>query len=310
MRQVLRWWHTHIQRNNNMKDVKVITPEDLGDGIVWNDQTQKYEAVSQVFFTEREATVDLMINGMQLLFREVANSNRTMVVTGVNYNNVWYGDAPDNEQATNPFTGQPISAPEPLSNVFLRQDDLTNYVIKGENGSWSDTIPVATNLQQPQRIVKYEPTTANRPPNSNYGVAVSWSSKGTFAKEAGNWVPTLAFDTMQRLYHTQSINGTNDVWVCIPTATFSEHTVKFSSTMPSAGAAMVLSVPTGVVVHRNKLTNLRMRVDLTSSSIMFQGKLEAVIDSSSNITGIKFVNDSSFNIPSGRPLTIFMSYER
>lgn len=28
-----------------MKDVKVITPKDLGDGIVWNDQTQKYEAI-------------------------------------------------------------------------------------------------------------------------------------------------------------------------------------------------------------------------------------------------------------------------
>lgn len=156
MRQALRWWHTHIQRNNNMKDVKVITPEDLGDGIVWNAQTQKYEAISQVFFTEREATVDLMINGMQLLFREVANSNRVMVVTGVNFNNKWYGDAPDNEQATNPFTGQPISAPVPLDNLFLRKTDLDNKTVvinqddKVESIAGKDTglvtIPTTTNV--------------------------------------------------------------------------------------------------------------------------------------------------------------------
>lgn len=187
---------------------------------------------------------------------------------------------------------------------------LNDYVVKGSNGSWADTVPIATNLQQPQRIVRYEPTTTNRPPNSNYGVAVSWSSTGNFTKTAGNWIPTLAFDTMQRLYHTQSINGANDTWVCIPTASFTYHTIRFSSTMPAQGSAMVLSVPTGVSVHRNKLTDLRMRVDLASSSIIFLGKLEAVIDSNSIITGIKFTNDTAFAIPSGRPFTIFMSYER
>ena len=44
-----------------MKDVKVITPKDLGDGIVWNNQTKKYEAVKiykDLIVTHGVLTVD------------------------------------------------------------------------------------------------------------------------------------------------------------------------------------------------------------------------------------------------------------
>lgn len=187
--------------------------------------------------------------------------------------------------------------------------DLSNYVQRGQNGSWGDTIPVSSDLHIPQRLVAYDASTKNKPFNSRYGTAISFSSNGNLTKARQNWISTLAFGTDQRIFYTQSINAGQDNWVAIPTATFSEHTVNFSSTTPAAGASTVVNVPTGVVVHRHKLTNLRMRVDLPNSSIMFQGKLEAVIDSRSNITGIEFTNDSAFNIPRGRPLTIFMSYE-
>lgn len=116
-----------------MKDAKVVTPSDMGDGIAWSETNKKFEAISQVFFTEREATVDLMINGVQLLFREVANSNRTMLATGVKFNDMWYGDAPDDTPATNPFTGQAISKPVPLTNnSFLQKTDLDEYQKKSD----------------------------------------------------------------------------------------------------------------------------------------------------------------------------------
>ena len=44
-----------------MKDVKVVTPKDLGDGIVWNNQTQKYEAIKiykDLIVTHGVLTVD------------------------------------------------------------------------------------------------------------------------------------------------------------------------------------------------------------------------------------------------------------
>lgn len=122
-----------------MVDKRIVTPDDLGDGIFWNENTKKYEAISQISFTEREATVNLAINDMRLLFREVANSNRLMVATGINYNNVWYGDAPDNEQATNPFTNQPVSSLEPLSNLVLKSTDVDGSTIIVDNGKLTAT---------------------------------------------------------------------------------------------------------------------------------------------------------------------------
>lgn len=97
-----------------MTDIKVVTPDDMGASLA-PDAEGKYQAISQVAFTEREATVDLLINGIQLLFRELANGNRDMVCTGVKYNDAWYGDAPDNEHAQNPFTGKAILAPKPVA---------------------------------------------------------------------------------------------------------------------------------------------------------------------------------------------------
>lgn len=84
-----------------MIDIKLITPDDLGEGIEYNPATKKFEP--KVIFTDREATVPLYLNGIELLFRQLANSNRAMVMTGIKYNGTWWGDAPDDEPFVDPF---------------------------------------------------------------------------------------------------------------------------------------------------------------------------------------------------------------
>lgn len=61
------------------------------------------DGAGQVVFTEREATVDLQYNGIQFIFRQVANANRPMLMTGILYQGTWYGDSPDDEVFVNPF---------------------------------------------------------------------------------------------------------------------------------------------------------------------------------------------------------------
>ena len=78
-----------------MIDLKIVTPDDLGEGIEWNEQTQKYEA--KLLFTAREVTAEIPINGITFLYRQLKNANRSMVCTGIRFDGVWYGDAPDDE---------------------------------------------------------------------------------------------------------------------------------------------------------------------------------------------------------------------
>lgn len=93
-----------------MSDKRIVTPEDLGDGIVWNDATQKYEA--SLLFTDREVEANIPFNGIAFMFRQLKNANRLMVCTGIKLDGVWYGDAPDNYPFQNPFTGQ-LTSQEP-----------------------------------------------------------------------------------------------------------------------------------------------------------------------------------------------------
>ena len=96
--------------------ISLVTHQDMGESLQIKENG-KFEAVSQVFFTDREATVDLQLNGMQLIFRELANGNRPMLCTGVLYQGTWYVDAPDADPATNPFTGSPVLEPKPMVNT-------------------------------------------------------------------------------------------------------------------------------------------------------------------------------------------------
>lgn len=301
-----------------MKDVKIITPEDMGESLSLDPNTKKYEAISQIAFTEREATVDLLVNGIQLLFREVANSNRPMVVTGVLYEGKWYGDSPDNLPADNPFTGQPVTELQPLTNKsFATKDDLAefatkaaleNYVRKGRNGSWGDTIPVTADLFIPQRLVSYAPSTKNKPLNSNYGSAISFSNKGSLNKASQNWITTLAFGTDQRIFYTQSINAGQDDWLAIPTSTVSLHTIKLTGTMPAVDAE--LTIPVTGMGNRDRVASIRMRFDLANTSLCMDCPVEIISDNAKRITGLKFTNAASYDIPQGRPFAMFVTIER
>lgn len=124
-----------------MADIKVVTPDDMGKSITLSG-AGKYEAISQVAFTEREATVDLPINGMKLIFRELANSNRDMVCTGIKYQGAWYGDAPDTETAQNPFTGAAVLQPQPITQSGLTWTDVDGTtVVRNAQGKLSSQQP-------------------------------------------------------------------------------------------------------------------------------------------------------------------------
>ena len=84
-----------------MKNVKIVTPDDLGEGIEWNEDTQKYEA--ELLFTDRTVQANIPINDMSFLFRQLKNANRVMVCTGIFMGGKWYGDAPDNGPFTDVF---------------------------------------------------------------------------------------------------------------------------------------------------------------------------------------------------------------
>ena len=133
--------------------ISLVTHQDMGDSIQLKENG-KFEAVSQVFFTDREATLDMQINGMQLLFRELANGNRPMLCTGVYYQGAWYGDAPDAEPAQNPFTGEAVLQPKPMVNTTQRKfieitsdmlDMTEDYPFSKQEipfGTTYDTVPV------------------------------------------------------------------------------------------------------------------------------------------------------------------------
>lgn len=87
-----------------MRDVQVVTPRDMGRGLEWDEPSSSFEA--KVMFNNNAAVVDLGTNGMQLMFREVINSDKPMLVTGVFIRGKWYGDSPDDSLAINPFTGE------------------------------------------------------------------------------------------------------------------------------------------------------------------------------------------------------------
>lgn len=139
--------------------ISLVTHQDMGDSIQLKENG-KFEAVSQVFFTDREATLDMQINGMQLLFRELANGNRPMLCTGVYYQGTWYGDAPDAEPAKNPFTGEAVLQPKPMVNTTQRKfieitsvmlDMTEDYPFSKQEipfGTTYDTVPMVIPFAQ------------------------------------------------------------------------------------------------------------------------------------------------------------------
>lgn len=86
-----------------MREVKVVTPDDLGLGL----ELDSYGGVtSKLLFYSQAAVADLGDTGVQLVFRHMVNSDKPMVITGISIGGKWYGDSPDDTPAINPFTGE------------------------------------------------------------------------------------------------------------------------------------------------------------------------------------------------------------
>lgn len=189
----------------------------------------------------------------------------------------------------------------------LLDEKINQRVVKGNNGTWGDSVAVSTDLHQPQRLTFYEPSTKNKPSGSSYGTAVSYSNQGHFRKASQNWITTLAFSTDQKVFLTQSINGGQDGWLAIPTATFACHTSKLSSTLPALGGSVVIPFS---VNNRNAIVDVSVRVDLANSSLILKDNVEIIINERSQVTGLKITNNTNNSLTNNRPMTIYVSIER
>lgn len=117
-------------------DKKVVTPNDMGTGLIYDDTAQQFKAVSQVAFQSNAATVDFMFNGIQLIFRQITNSNRPMVCTGVLYQGKWYGDSPNDKSYIDPFTNLEYNGLKPIDDIYAKKngDEAFNSVNLGDYG--------------------------------------------------------------------------------------------------------------------------------------------------------------------------------
>lgn len=86
---------------------------------------------SNVIFTDKEATVPTN-QVSNLVFRQLQNSNKIMVCTGIEVGGKWYGDRPDNGEYINPFTGETLYEGEkPLEKVqFLYKEGWNGNTIE------------------------------------------------------------------------------------------------------------------------------------------------------------------------------------
>lgn len=99
---------TNGGENNTFSVVSDIIQENGSIKVVKNDGTSynldiNGSSNNEVIFGDGIYIVNLYINGIRLLFREITNSNKTMVITGIFHNGAWQGDAPDGENINNPF---------------------------------------------------------------------------------------------------------------------------------------------------------------------------------------------------------------
>lgn len=114
-------------------DKKIVTPDDMGTGLIYDDTAKQFKAVSQVVFTNKEATVNLLFNDIHLVFRQLANSNRPMLCTGVKYQGIWYGDSPDDAPATDPFANVPLEPLQAIDDIYAKKgkDEYFNSISAG-----------------------------------------------------------------------------------------------------------------------------------------------------------------------------------
>lgn len=193
---------------------------------------------------------------------------------------------------------------------YVKRANMSDYVRKGLNGTWGDVISLATDLYNPTRLTYYQPTTQNKPQGSSYGAAISFGSRGHLRKDSRNWIYTLAFSIDKKIFLTQSINGGQDSWVAIPTASVALHTIKVTGTTPAVGSSV--TIPVSDIADRNRVASTSVRVDFPSSAVCLNCPIEIIADSSNSnrVTDVKFTNLTEYNVPQGSPFTIFITFER
>lgn len=80
-----------------MIDLKIVTPDDIGEGIEFNPETKKFDvqfpSAWGIEFSDEYMTVGIMGDGVQIMLRKIKGTELT-VATGVHVWGTWYGDAP------------------------------------------------------------------------------------------------------------------------------------------------------------------------------------------------------------------------
>lgn len=89
-----------------MIDLKIVTPDDMGEGIEFNPETKKFDvqlpSTGGIEFSDEYMTVDIMGDGVQIMLRKIKGTELT-VATGVQMWGTWYGDAPAGIEPERPF---------------------------------------------------------------------------------------------------------------------------------------------------------------------------------------------------------------
>lgn len=203
--------------------------------------------------------------------------------------------------------------------------DLSQYVLKGQNGTWQENPTTAvTDCFTPTIIGYYSPeTVSNRP--SSYGSLHSFSSKGTLTKQHNNWITTIAFSTDARIFYTQSINAGQTAWFEFATTEsrqaiiqsngiqmgqnisvrnvtangYVKRTAKLSSTTPARSSGKTINHP----FNRSKITGISYRIDGDGFSSC-EGLAIEIHDTYFNVESI-FTNAQLGN----KPVTFYIDYE-
>lgn len=207
-----------------------------------------------------------------------------------------------------------------------QQNNANNYVIKGENGTWGDTIPLSANAYAPTRLSYYNPSTQNRP--NSYGTMIAFSSQGHFSKQAENWINTVAFGTDGTIKFCQSVNGGQTAWYDIyneattPNRQIITNGLQAGKSFRSGGQSIATGFIKGwakmvvgnappplsgtTVSHpfdRRKIINVSARIDGDGMSFV-QGLMIEVHDNYFSIE-----NNTANANTAGKPLTLYIEYE-
>lgn len=214
-----------------------------------------------------------------------------------------------------------------IAEEFLSLRRIIDTKLSPDNSTIVGSTPTLyTNTREPVRFGYYNTATLNKP--TNFGNIVTFSSKGHFRKENGNWINQLVFDTGGRVFHNRSVNGGEfGSWIEFVTSASSSANVRgagafIGNNVTNRGVTGVgywkrwckitstaspRKYQTGTYNHpfaaRTKIVSVSVRVDGTTNSTS-EGFQVAITDTAFLVTNKNI--DAQYE---SKPITFYVEYE-